>query len=77
MIYIKKVIPMYNEVWLLCGQYGTESKGRIDVKRCGLGIWRGIHNDAPYIIEGSPITPEVFDVDLIVDGWTNAVVPRK
>jgi len=58
---------MDDEIGLLRGKYGATSKGRIHVKRCGLCTIGCVEYNSPDIIEGPPVTPEIFYIDLIVD----------
>ena len=67
-INVKKVFPVDDKVWLLGGKDWAASEGGIDVKGGSLSIRRGIHNNAPDFIKSAPVTPELVDVDLIVDG---------
>ena len=65
---VKKVIPVDDEVWLLGGKDWAASEGGIDVKGGSLSIRRGIHKDAPDFVESAPVTPELINIDLIVNG---------
>ena len=68
---------MDDEISLLRWEYGTASKGRINIKGCRFSAFWCLHHYSSDVVEGPPVTAEIFDVDLIVNGGSRGIVPRK
>jgi len=66
-INVKQVLPLNDETMLLSWSYWTTSKSGIDVESRGLGKRWCIHDNSPNLIEGTPITSEIVNINLTVD----------
>ena len=66
---------MNNEIPLLGRCYGATSKSRVNIECRSFRSRWGIDDDASHIIEGTPITTKIVDIDLVVDRGKGRVVP--
>jgi hypothetical protein len=72
-----RIIPVNDETILLRWDDRAAPEGSINIKGgCFRTHWR-IYYDRADIVECSPVTSEVFDVDLVVDGRLGRVVSRE
>jgi hypothetical protein len=58
---------MDNEIPLLGWCNWTASKRSVDIERCSFRKVWCIDYNVSNIVEGAPIAPEIFDVDLVID----------
>jgi hypothetical protein len=58
---------MYDEIPLLRGVDWAASEGRVDIEGRCFGAVGSFYYDDSDLIEGSPITPKLLDVDLVID----------
>jgi hypothetical protein len=66
-VYVEEVVLVDNKIWLLAGKDWATSESSTNVKSCCLSINGGIYNNVPNVIERTPITSEVVNVNLVVD----------
>jgi hypothetical protein len=67
MVDIVLIVPLDNEISLLGRGYGATSEGGIDVEGSSFRQCGSVNNDVPNIVEGTPVTPEVVNVNLTIN----------
>ena len=68
---------MNDKIRLFGWNYWTTPEGRVNVEHCCLHSIRGIHYNGFNVVEGAPVTPEIIDIDVVINVMMGWVIPRE